>query len=417
MATVGDEVRQNSLFDSMDQIFTMVRLDGTELQAVAMSPTTGVLDLPTQRENMQIIDTMLSPYEGGAVDHAQYQEIRTAMVQTQAFAVEVVYAGADRSCQRAKRKLTVVTARPLINGGDKYIEVRPNIYKSLAAENKGSLFFSNTASRFKASYVSQGKQVIFFPRLYQTWEGVEVRFHLGKHTLVDYISLILPKETGVSLSTKCGTVWETHWVPNATLIELPFFCTGYAEGRVFFRAIGMQRSERNDSADSMLHNQSKNPLTVKIAGSKLKKEINATNIKFQQIEDKIMDLDIKHDQDKVINMWKKILQWEPIVAGIALFLLMLIIIIVLRKTFLAWSARYLRNRYSPEYGPAAREEIEMLGQRNYLKKYLRPGIRTNPLKLYPALTDDRIGDNDQEMIAYQQATGAGPQRGATISVM
>ena len=107
----------------------------------------------------------------------------------------------------------------------------------------------------------------------------------------------------------------------------------------------MQRSERNDSADSMLHNQSKNPLTVKIAGSKLKKEINATNFKFQQIEDKIMDLDIKHDQDKVINMWKKILQWEPIVAGVALFLLMLIIIIVLRKTFLTWSARYLRNRY------------------------------------------------------------------------
>ena len=45
------------------------------------------------------------------------------------------------------------------------------------------------------------------------------------------------------------------------------------------------------------------------------------------------------------------------------------------------------------------------------------GSRTNPPKSYPALTDDRIGDNVQEMIAYQQATGAGPQRGATISVM
>jgi hypothetical protein len=139
-----------------------------------MSPTTGVLDLPTQRENMQIIDTMMIPYEGGVVDHAQYQEIRTAMVKTQAFTVEMVYAGTDRSCQGATRKLTVVTARPLISGGDKYIEVRPNVYKSLAAENTGSLFFSNTASRFKASYVSQGKQVIYFPRLYQTWEEVEI---------------------------------------------------------------------------------------------------------------------------------------------------------------------------------------------------------------------------------------------------
>ena len=49
--------------------------------------------------------------------------------------------------------------------------------------------------------------------------------------------------------------------------------------------------------------------------------------------------------------------------------------------------------------------------------YSRPGIRTNPLKIYPALTDDRIDDKIQEIIAYQQATGAGPQKGATVSVM
>ena len=58
-----------------------------------------------------------------------------------------------------------------------------------------------------------------------------------------------------------------------------------------------------------------------------------------------------------------------------------------------------------------------VGQKTHLRKYLRPGIRTNPLKVYPALTDDRIDDKIQEIIAYQQATGAGPQKGATVSVM
>ena len=285
ISKIGEEVGLNSLFDSMDQIMTMTRRDGQELFAVAMSPTTGVLDLPTQRENAQIIDSMMVPYEAGAVDHSQYQEICTTMVKTQAFSVEMEYAGADRSCQGATRKLTVVTARPLINGGDAFIEVRPDVYKSLAAENAGSLFFANTANKFKASYQSQGKQILYIPRLIQTWEEVKIRFHQGKNILVDYFSFILPKETGISLSTKCGDKWESHWVPNDTLIEIPYFCSGYTEGRVFFRSIGMQRREGNDSVDSMLHRQSRKPLIVKIAANKLKKEINATNIKFQQIED------------------------------------------------------------------------------------------------------------------------------------
>ena len=156
ISKVGKEVGLNSIFDSMDQIMTMTRRDGQELLAVAMSPTTGELDLPTQRETSEIIDSMMIPYGGGAVDHSQYQEIRTTMVKTQAFSIEMEYAGADRSCQGATRKLTVITARPLINGGDAFIEVRPDVYKSLAAENPGSLFFANTANKFKAE--ERGKQ-------------------------------------------------------------------------------------------------------------------------------------------------------------------------------------------------------------------------------------------------------------------
>ncbi len=417
METVGDAVSRNTQFDSLDQIYTMARLESTELEAVARSTTTGVLDPPTQRENMQIIDSMLSPLVGGVVDHAQFQEVRTAMVQTQVSSVEIVYDGTDRSCQKAKRKVTVVTARPLIAGSDKYVEVRPNVYKSLTAENKGSLFFSNTVSNLKASYVSQGRQVIVFSRMYQTWGGVEIRFHPGKLTMVDYISLILPTDTGVFLSTRCGAVWETHWVPNNTHTELPFFCTGFAEGKVFFRAIGMERNEVNDSSDSLLHNQSKNPLTVRIAGSELKVEINKKNDKFQQIEDKILNLNDKHDKDEAISIWEKILQWEPIVAGVAIFLLMLIFIIIFRKAFYAWSSRYLRGRYSSEYGQAARAGLEMTGRRGYFTKFAHPGARTNPLKFYPTLAIDKSEEVDQELVDYHQAIGTGPRIGATISVM
>ena len=89
----------------------------------------------------------------------------------------------------------------------------------------------------------------------------------------------------------------------------------------------------------------------------------------------------------------------------------------LRKAFLAWSGRYLRGRYTSEYGPAARAEIEMSGHRNYFTKFVRPGIRTNPLKLYPTLTADKSGDIEQEMVDYQQTIGTGPQIGTTISVM
>ena len=181
----------------------------------------------------------------------------------------------------------------------------------------------------------------------------------------------------------------------------------------------MQRREGNDSADSMIHRQSRQPLIVRIAANKLKKEINATNIKFKQIEDKRMDLDDKHDQDEKINIWEKIFQWQPIVAGIALILLMLIIILVIRRTFYTWTAQYLQTRHVPEYGPADIEEVEMMevDPKTRLRQHSRPGIRTNPLKLYPALTNDRIDDKIQELIAYQQATGAGPQKGADVSVM
>ena len=267
----------------MDQIVTMTHRDGQELLSVEMSPTTGILDLPTQREKAGIIDSIMALYGDGSVGHSQYHEIRTTMMKTQHSSIEMEYSGLDRSCQSATRKITVVTARPLINGGDAFVEVRPDVYKSLATKNSGSLFFANTANKFKAAYPYQGKQILYVPHLVQTWDEVSVRFHPGKNLLVDYLSFNLPKETGLTLSTRCGEKWESHWVPNATLMEIPYFCSAFSEKGVFLRSIEMRRREGNDSVDSMIHRQSGKPLTVRIAPHKLKREINETNAKFDSL--------------------------------------------------------------------------------------------------------------------------------------
>ena len=59
VSKIGEEVSLNTLFDSMDQIVTMCHRDGQELLSVAMSITTGILDLATEREKAGIIDGMM----------------------------------------------------------------------------------------------------------------------------------------------------------------------------------------------------------------------------------------------------------------------------------------------------------------------------------------------------------------------
>ena len=55
-------------------------------------------------------------------------------------------------------------------------------------------------------------------------------------------------------------------------------------------------------------------------------EIKTANIRFQQLEDMLIDLIEKHDQDKKTNIWEMIVQWRPIMAEITLISLMFIII-------------------------------------------------------------------------------------------
>ena len=136
-----------------------------------MSPTTGKLDPPSCRELSEIVNNMMLPYGGGKVDNAQYQELRTTMTKSQAYSIEMEYSGVDRSCQGATRKLTVITNRPVINGGNAFIEMWPNVFKSLAPGNAGSLFYANSVNKFKAEFRSQGEQVMLVPRLIQTWRG------------------------------------------------------------------------------------------------------------------------------------------------------------------------------------------------------------------------------------------------------
>ena len=140
------------------------------------------------------------------------------MTKSQSYSIEMEYTGVDRSCQSSTRKLTVITARPVINGGNSYVAMWPNVFKSLAPGNEGSLFYANPFVKFKAEFRSQGEQVKLIPRLVQTL-------------------LSLTAEEGIQLSTKCGEKYENHWVANNTLVELPYFCSAYTSKRVFLRSV------------------------------------------------------------------------------------------------------------------------------------------------------------------------------------
>ena len=126
-----------------------------------------------------------------------------------------------------------------------------------------------------------------------------------------------------------------------------------------------------------------------------------------------MNLGDKHDQDKRISIWEKIFQWQPIVAGIALVLLTLIILLVIRRTFLIWIAQYSQVHYgSAQYGPADIEEVEIMEIAPEIpyRQPSRPSIRTNPFKQRAAIKNDRIDDRIRELLTHQQETGAGPQK-------
>ena len=197
VSNVGSEVRLNSYFDTIDQVITMTRRDGEELLEVVRSTSTGELDPASRRELAEVVSKQMIPFGGGKVDNSQYQELRTTMTKSQAYSIEMEYTGVDRSCQGSTRKLTVITARPVVDGGNSYVVMWPNVYKSLAPGNKGSLFYANPFVKFMAEFKSQGEQVKLIPRLVQAWSGVVVHFHEGPELLVDYFLLTLTAEEGM----------------------------------------------------------------------------------------------------------------------------------------------------------------------------------------------------------------------------
>ena len=280
------------------------------------------------------------------------------------------------------------------------------MFKSLAPGNASSLFYANSVNKFKAEFRSEGEQVMLVPRLIQTWRGVVIHFHKGKDLLVDYFSLSLPEEEGIQLSTKCGEEYETHWVSNNTLVEMPYFCSAYTSKRVFLRSVHMQRKVEGESEDSMLQRQSKKPLTVKISTNKLEKSINATNAYYKGIEDDLKKHNEEHDHEKNTSIWFKILQWEPITAGIALVVGTIIILLVIKKAL----SRF-KCQYSPvHYGVASLEEVEMMREEvpePIPRHPSRSSIRTNPHpKRHAAIRNEVV----REQLNLQQGQVAGAHR-------
>ena len=97
----------------------------------------------------------------------------------------MVYSGDGRACQDSVRSLSVITARPVVDGANSYVMVRANVYRSTAPGTEGTLFYENPFNQFSSEFQSQGEQVKLIPRLVQAWDGVVVIFQKGPELLKD----------------------------------------------------------------------------------------------------------------------------------------------------------------------------------------------------------------------------------------
>ena len=92
------------------------------------------------------------------------------MSKSQSVTINMVYSGDKRACQDSVRSLSVLTARPVVDGANSYIMVRQNVFRSTAAGTKGTLFYENPFNQFSSEFQSQGEQVKLIPRLVQAWD-------------------------------------------------------------------------------------------------------------------------------------------------------------------------------------------------------------------------------------------------------
>ena len=223
----------------------MARRDGEELVKIVRSIITGDPDPASLRELAEVVNAQMSPYSS-SLDNAQFQELRTTMSKSQAVTINMVYSGDGRECKDSIRRLSVLTARPVVDGANSYIMVRPNVFRSTAAGTKGTLFHMNPFNQFSSEFQSQGEQVKLIPRLVQTWDGVEVIFQKGPELLVDYFTLILRTEKKIMLSTRCDTLeYNQYYVSNNSLVELPFYCSAFSPERIFLCPTYMRKREED----------------------------------------------------------------------------------------------------------------------------------------------------------------------------
>ena len=116
------------------------------------------------------------------------------------------------------------------------------------------------------------------PRLVQAWDGVVVVFQKGSELLKDYFTVVLSTEERIKLLTRCGAQgYNSHWIANNSLVELPFYCSAFSPGKIFLRPTLMKRKNKEEPADSMLQRQAKAPaLSIRISKNKLREKTNRT---------------------------------------------------------------------------------------------------------------------------------------------
>ena len=141
------------------------------------------------------------------------------------------------------------------------------------------------------------------------------------------------------MSTRCGEKYDSHWVANNTLVELPFYCSAFLPGKIFLHPILMKRRKKEEPADSMLQRQAKAPaLSIRISKNKLREKTNATVAHWQAVESDLQQ-HLEDHLEKKTTIWDN-LRWEVIAILVAIVIGTTGLLLAAKKVWNSWTSTF-----------------------------------------------------------------------------
>ena len=189
----------------------------------------------------------------------------TTMSKAQGMKINLLFTEGSRHCSEARKRVSFITAQPLIKGASNYIEEDEDIFISTASSEKGTRFYVNPYNRFKTEFEYLGKNIKLVSRTIQVWDGVTVEFKENKNHLEDHFIIKLENDLDIQLSTRCGEEETVRRIENNTHISIPLECAEYAPGKIFLCSMAISREAKSELGHDLVDREADSPkLTIRI---------------------------------------------------------------------------------------------------------------------------------------------------------